>query len=181
MGKRARERRERRAKMDANKAFAGCRNAGQADSISDVDNELNKRPGDAAFQASSDYPAEMRESDLEDIRQFESVGSGISLFEGLQQRGMVLPHPEGLDEAQSKRKVLEVLGALADLRIFLIGFEKMSAQQLYATLWNQTLWEACYVRKRNPWAITMIDLSRRKPRSGMLGFLEKLKKPISVH
>ncbi len=167
--------------MDAGKTCAGCRNPGQADALNDLENGLNKLAGDAAFHASAEYPDGMSESDLEDIAKFESVGSGISLFEGLQQRGMVLPHPEGLDEAESKRKILEVLGALADLRIFLIGFDKMSARQLYATLWGRTLWEACYVRKRNPWAITMIDVSRPRLKSGMVEFLEKLKKPLSVH
>jgi hypothetical protein len=57
----------------------------------------------------------------------------------------------------------------------------MSARELYATLWHQTLWEGCYVRKRNPAALTLIDVSRRIPRSEMLEFLENLKKRESVH
>jgi hypothetical protein len=137
--------------------------------------------GDAVFGVSPDFPADVWESSLEDILEFESVGSGISLFEGLQLHGMDLPSPERLDEMQSARKVMEVLHALEDLRVFLIGFDEMTACELYSTLWNQTLWEGCYVRKRHPGAITLIDVSHKMQRSDMLRFLEGLSKTGSIH
>jgi hypothetical protein len=54
-----------------------------------------------------------------------------------------LPRPETLDEEQSAKKVAEVLRALEELQIILIGFEGMPARHFYRTLWNQTLWEGC--------------------------------------
>jgi len=56
----------------------------------------------------------------------------------------------------------------------------MSACELYSTLWNQTLWEGCYVRKRHPGAITLIDVSHKMLRSDMLQFLEDLRKPDCI-
>ncbi|MBZ5495756.1 MAG: hypothetical protein LAP85_05090 [Acidobacteriia bacterium] len=78
---------------------------------------------------------------MEDILAFESVGSGTSLFEGLQERGLDLPLPEKLDEQQSAEKATEVLHALACLRVYLIGFENMTAREFYSTLWNQNTQE----------------------------------------
>lgn len=120
---------------------------------------------------------EVRISNLEDILAFESVGSGPSLFEGLQQHGVDLPRPETLDERQSAEKVMEVMQALAGLRIFLIGIERMSPREAYSTLWNETLWEGCYARKRNPYACTLIDVTHTLSHEEMLQILEGRKVP----
>jgi hypothetical protein len=92
-----------------------------------------------------------------------------------------LPPPEKLNEIQSRRKVMEVLQALAELQIFLVGFDGMSSREFYRTLWEQTLWEGCYVRKRLPGAITLIDVSHKMLRSEMLQFLDALMKGSAVH
>jgi hypothetical protein len=136
--------------------------------------------GDALFWTAPDCPADLRKIHLEDIRAFESIGSGLSLFEGLQRNGIELPPPEKLDELQSERKVMEVLSVLADLRIFLIGFDGMSGREFYSTLWHRTLWEGCYVRKRIPGAITLIDISHRLLQSEMLQFLEDIRKSALI-
>lgn len=152
-----------------------------ADGASKLEEELKSlADGDAVFWTSGNCPAEIRRSNLEDILAFESVGSGTSLFEGLQEHGLELPPPEKLDERQSAEKVTEVLQALASLRIFLIGIEDMTPRQFYSTLWNQTLWEGCYIEKRNPGALTLIDVSHRLSRSDLLEFLEDLKRSGSV-
>jgi hypothetical protein len=139
------------------------------------------KDGDVVFGASEDCPSALRESNLEDILAFESVGSGTSLFDGLQQHGIDLPHPERLDEEQSTSKVEQVLHALLELQIILIGYEHMSARQFYWTLWNQTLWEGCYVRKRTPGALTIIDVSHSIPKSEIMAILEEAVKASSVH
>jgi hypothetical protein len=149
--------------------------------IQKLERELNDRAdGDAVFWSSPDCPPDALESNLEDILSFESVDSGVSLFEGLQQHGLDLPHPERLDEYRSACKVMEVLQALEDLRIFLVGFEGMNAREFYSTLWNQTLWEGCYVRKRHPGAITLIDVSHKMLRSELEQFLGDIQKPNRI-
>ena len=180
MGRQSRKHRELR------KSRNGSGNSRNADPdrmnrIEKLESELNNlADGDALFWFHPDFPADVQEENLEDILAFESVSSGTSLFEGLQQHGLDLPHPEKLDEYQSACKVMEVLRALEELRIFLIGFDSMSACELYSTLWNQTLWEGCYVRKRHPGAITLIDVSHKMLRSDMLQFLEDLRKPDCI-
>jgi hypothetical protein len=114
----------------------------------------------------------MKESDLEDILAFESVGSGPSLFEGLERHGLRLPPPDELNERQIIDKVREVANALLELQIALVGFEAMSPRELYSTLWNQTLWEGCYFKKRNPGALTVIDVSRQMSPAEIESFLE---------
>jgi hypothetical protein len=154
----------------------------QADRIKKLQENLRDlADGDASFNPSPLCPADLQEINLEDILAFESVGTGISLFEGMQIHGMDLPPPEKLNEIQSRRKVMEVLQALAELQIFLVGFDGMSSREFYRTLWEQTLWEGCYVRKRLPGAITLIDVSHKMMRSEMLQFLDALMKGSAVH
>jgi hypothetical protein len=150
--------------------------------IKKLRNELNSiSEGKAVFKASPDIPADALESGLEDIIAFESVGSGISLFEGLQQHGMKLPPPDKLNEFKSARKVMEIFRALEELRIFLIGFEEMNARELYSKLWHQTLWEGCYVKKRYPGAITLIDVSHKMMQSDIQQYLDDLMKANRIH
>jgi len=126
-------------------------------------------------------PPDVQETNLEDVIAFESVGSGPSLFEGLQANGVELPPPDQLDEDQSARKAEEVLHALAGIRVFLIGYAHMSARKFYRTLWHQTLWEGCYIEKRIPGAHTIIDVSHQMPRSALLEYLESMKSAAIVH
>ncbi|MFH1574990.1 MAG: hypothetical protein ABIG68_13480 [Acidobacteriota bacterium] len=136
--------------------------------------------GDAVFWTSGNLPDQIWESHLEHVLAFESVGSGISLFQGLQEHGVDLPPPEKLDEQQSAEKAREVLYALVGLRIFLVGFEGMTAREFCSTLWNQTLWEGCYVEKRNPGALTIIDISHSLSRQDWQRLLEELTESASV-
>ena len=154
----------------------------QADRIRKLQEDLNSLcGGEAVFKTSPALPADIQEASLEDILAFESVGTGISLFEGLQRHGMDLPPPEKLDELQSRRKALEVLNALADLQIFLVGFDQLSGRKLYRRLWSQTLWEGCYVKKRHPGAITIIDVSHKMSGSEIQQYLDNLMKQSAVH
>jgi len=176
MGRVSRERRERR-----NGDVAGDLEK-RLDRIRELQEELKRlADGDAVFSYSKLCPPEDLVTDLEDILAFESVGTGTSLFDGLQEHGLDLPHPEKLDEEQSALKAGEVFEALARMRIFLIGFDHMSARELYSTLWHQTLWEACYVEKRNQGAFTIVDVSHSLPRSEVLKYLESMRMPDFVH
>ena len=154
----------------------------QAERIKKLQENLNELAGgEAVFKASAAIPADVQETDLEDILAFESVWKGISMFEGLQMHGLDLPPPEKLNEFQSRRKVLEVMNALAELRIFLIGFNGMNGRESYRTLWHQTLWEGCYVKKRLPGAVTIIDVSRKMKRSEIQRYLDKMMEKSTVH
>ncbi len=154
----------------------------QSERIKKLEEELNNLAGgDAIFRPPPNCPADVWESHLEDILEFESVGSKISLFEGLQLRGLDLPPPEQMDERQSLKKVIEVLYALEDLQIFLIGFQEMTPRDFYSTLYNRTLWEGCYTKKRNPNAITLIDVSHKMPRSELLHYFENRVKRHSLN
>lgn len=137
--------------------------------------------GRAIFRPSPNLPDKVQETNLEDILAFESVGKGISMFEGLQRQGMELTRPDQLDEMQSRRKAMEVLQALAELRIFIVGFDGMNGRELYRTLWHKTLWEGCYVKKRHPGAVTLIDVSHRMKRSEMQQYLDRLVRQSTVH
>jgi hypothetical protein len=173
MGRKSREHRKRRE---------GKESGSESDRAKQLEEELTRlADGDAFFGTSKDCPADLHESNLEDILAFESVGSGTSLFLGLQEHGMDLPNPEELNEQQSTAKVHEVLHALLELQIILVGFASMPARKLYSTLWNETLWEGCYVKKRHPGAITVIDVSHRIPRSEMLKVLDEIARSDRIH
>jgi hypothetical protein len=149
--------------------------------IGDLEEQLKRlSDGEAEFWAAPDCPQETRETDLEDILAFESVENGVSLFEGLQKHGLNLPPPEGVSEESSADKVAEILYHLARLRIFLVGYHEMTAREFYTTLWYQTLWEGCYIEKRNPAAITIIDVSHGLSRPEWKEMLEELKKSTRV-
>ncbi len=168
MGRQSREHRERRESKGENP---------RNDRVRQLEEELNRlMDGETFFWTSNDCPPEVEESNLEDILAFESVGTGTSLFDGLQEHGLDLPHPDKLDDAQCEEKTGQVMRALEELRIVLIGFQGMSAREFYSTLWNQTLWEGCYVKKRNRGAMTIIDVSHSIPRSEMLQWLEEAAK-----
>jgi hypothetical protein len=150
--------------------------------IKKLQNKLKELSGGLlSFKTSPDLSADIVESYLEDIINFESVASGISLFDGLQQHGVHLPPPEDLNEFLSARKVKEIYRALEKLRIFLIGYEEMTARELYSTLWHQTLWEGCYIKKLHPGSITMMDVSHKMMQSDIQQHLDRLMKAERIH
>ncbi|MDR1728335.1 MAG: hypothetical protein LBT74_10510 [Acidobacteriota bacterium] len=137
--------------------------------------------GRALFWTAPGCPPEVRRAGLEDVLAFEDVGAGVPLFEGLRMQGLDLPNPDTLSEKQSADKAEEVLNALLDLQIILVGFEQMSGRQLYATLWRQTLWEGCYIKKRLPGSVTILDVSHSIPQTEMLQCLDDVMKLCSIH
>ncbi len=137
--------------------------------------------GKVIYKSPSAFPAEVQEMDLEDILAFENVGKGPSLFEGLQENGLALPHPAKLDESECRRKAEEIMLALAELRVFLLGFQGMTARELYRILWHQTLWEGCYVKKRYPGSVTLIDVSHKMSRREIQRQMERLMRAGTIH
>ena len=165
MGRKSREKKEQREAVNR---------------IAELEARVRDIAGGEAEFCYEDISPEVRRTELEDILAFESVGDGTSLFDGLQEHGLALPRPEQLDEEQCAQKAMAVLNELLHLRIILVGFEEMTARELYSTLWNQTLWEGCYVKKRNPGAITIIDVSHKMSRAEMLQWLKDLQQASTV-
>jgi hypothetical protein len=186
MGRKSRERRERRERQFRDAARSSAQEAMSDPSLSaraaELEDQLTRlADGDAAFWASPNLPDSIRISHLEDILAFESVGSATSLFRGLQEHGVDLPPPDRLNEGQSARKAMEVMRALARLRVYLVGFECMTPREFYFTLYNQTLWEGCYVEKQTPGLVTIIDVSHSLSRQDWLRFLGHFRERSSVH
>jgi hypothetical protein len=139
---------------------------GKVDRITRLEEKLGQVVDrDCYSEWSPDCPAELRESHLQDILAFESIQSGPSLFQGLQERGLELPHPKELNERQSAEKVGEILMALIHIQVFVVGLDQMTPGEAYSKLWHETLWEGCYVEKRTPGAITLVDASHKLSRS----------------
>ena len=161
MGRKSREKRERRARRTGNSSPTVTLKAeNRSGRVKQLEAELNQMAdGDASFWNREDCPSELRESHLEDVRAFESLSSGPSLFQGLEANGVDLPPPEKLNERQCAEKVVEILDALARVQVFVVGFEQWSPKQAYTKFWEETLWEGCYVEKKTPGGITMIDAS----------------------
>jgi hypothetical protein len=142
-----------------------------------------KRLSDGEFEllASPDCPPQLRKSYLEDVLAFESIHSGPSLFQGLQRKGLELPRPETLSERESADKVVEILEALAEIQVFVTGFEHMTPQEAYARFWNETLWEGCYAEKQTPGAITVMDASHQLSRTEVIDFMKDLQRACRIH
>jgi len=171
MGRKAREKRGRK------EARAEMTDAERQVVIDGIEERLiEMADGDLSSWTSPAFPAPDRQTYLEDVLAFEAVGSGPSLFEGLEAHGVSLPRPENLDEKQSLDKLREIVEALASVRIFLIGFEHLTPCEFYTTLWNETLWEGCYVEKRHPGAMTLMDVSHSIPRSDIMQYLKDLQR-----
>ncbi|MFZ0428162.1 MAG: hypothetical protein WAO20_08585 [Acidobacteriota bacterium] len=185
MGRKSRLKRERRSRSyreGEQPRWARAR-AEQAarEEVDRLETELNRlADGEASFWRSQDSPLEDQQTFLEDVLAFESVDKGVSLFRGLQQKGMKLPPPEELNEKQSRKKVGQIFKALSKLGVFLVGFENMSAREFYSKLYHQTLWEACYVEKRQPGAITMMDVSHSMTRGDFEALAQHMQ-PETVH
>jgi hypothetical protein len=73
-------------------------------------------------------------------RQFETADEK-SLFSALEDAGVALPYPDDLDDAQTNRKLWEVINALADLGVSLHNTDHLSDRELYAYLWSDALVE----------------------------------------
>jgi hypothetical protein len=150
--------------------------------IHELEEELRRLSnGNVVFRMINGCPPALRRAGLEDALAFESIESGISLFDGLQAHGLELPRPEVLDERQCAKKVEEIVFALLELHIVIIGFEGMSARKFYKTLWKETLWEGCYVPKKYPGSVTIIDVSRSIPKTEILKQLEEMMREHSIH
>jgi hypothetical protein len=185
MGRKSREKWERREGRAGRQQATGTEGMTEQERLSrigDIERELT-RLSDGEFESvqSSNCPLEDRHQYLEDVLAFESVGSGLSLFEGLEANGLKLPPPEQLNERQALTKLRKIVHALTKIGVFLIGFEDLSPQEFYSVLFHQTLWEGCYLKRRHPGSITFMDVSHRMSRWDLANFMKNLQKEMTVN
>jgi hypothetical protein len=185
MGRKSREKRERREGQAGSQQAAGAEamtDQQRLDRIGEIERELNwLADGDYASGGNTeDVPLEDRQNYLEDVLAFESVGSGPSLFEGLEANGLKLPPPERLSDRECFGKTKKIMKALLEIGVILMGFEHMSPRELYSTLFHQTLWEGCYAKRRFPGLITFMDVSHRMQRSEMVDIMKNIQRAQRV-
>ncbi len=177
MGRKSRMKRERRERGVDFKADREARTR-----VREIERELVRMSdGDYASWSSPDFPVADRQAYLEDILAFESIGSGPSLFEGLEEHGVRLPRPEDLDEEKTLKKLREIFFALSKIGVILNGYDDLSPKEFYSKLWHETLWEGCYIKRKNRASITFIDVSHGRWRSKVLRFLKERCKIGRVH
>lgn len=187
MGRKSREKRERRQRrhVDGQQPRWVRAQAERAarEEVCRLETELNRlADGEAVFGSSSpELSAEEEQTFLEDVLAFESVDKGVSLFLGLQRRGLKLPRPEELNERKSAKKVMQILDALANLGILLVGFQDLTPREFYSKLYHETLWEGCYVEKRQEGALTVMDVSHSMTRGDVEALMMKFQQPATVH
>src|SRR5688572_18080376 len=66
-------------------------------------------------------------------------GPETTNFQQLIAKGVQLPEPESIPDADVRKKLWEVLAALADLRVYLDNSDHLTDRQLYAKLWREML------------------------------------------
>src|SRR5262245_50585940 len=68
-----------------------------------------------------------------------AYGPTTTYFEQLISKGIDLPAPDALSDADIGKRLWEVTAGLASLRVYLEGTDHLSDRDLYATLWSHHL------------------------------------------
>jgi hypothetical protein len=74
------------------------------------------------------------------MQMFEN-GPTTTNFQQLVDRGIELPPPDGIPDADIRTRLWEVLNGLSELRVYLDETDHLSDRELYAQLWHATLRE----------------------------------------
>lgn len=106
---------------------------------------------------SPDCPPEIEEQFWEHVVAFEQA-DGVPLSDLLIERGVSLPPPEELDDAQLTEKLREVIHALAGLGTYLHSTDHLTDRDLYTHLWSESLREPTVIMPENPDFAYHIDL-----------------------
>ena len=134
------------------------RRANRRDGIADLKKQAEQLTGGRmTASVSRECPPEIEEQFWRHVVAFEQADP-VVLSDLLQQRGVVLPAPDELDDAQLTDKLWEVIHALAELGTFLHSTDHLSDRDLYAYLWRESLREPTVVMPDNPDFAYHIDI-----------------------
>lgn len=84
-------------------------------------------------------------------------GESPTLEEHLLQRGFTLPRPDELSDSELHDKLWDLIGALAELGVYLDSTDHMSDRELYYMLWQEELREPALVSPGDPNGAYCID------------------------
>ena len=79
-------------------------------------------------------------------------------FDRLLRLGVSLPEPDSLSQDALREKLWEVIGALAELRVFLHNTDHLSDRELYTHLWEHGLRQEIVDAPPDPQLQTHLDL-----------------------
>lgn len=96
--------------------------------------------GDMVAYEAEDAPAELVEGFWQHVVDYERAPD-TSTYEQLTRAGIVLPHPEELDDAALTAKLWEVVHVLAARNTYLERTDHLSDRELYTTLVEELLHE----------------------------------------
>lgn len=96
--------------------------------------------GEMTSWESEETPPEVSEQFWRNVMAFESAGSTCH-FDQLVQRGVQMPAPQELDDAQLSQKLWEVIHQLAEIDVYLSSTDHLGDRELYSLLWEDLLRE----------------------------------------
>jgi hypothetical protein len=94
--------------------------------------------GEMTEWESHDCPPDIAEAFWGNVLAYESAKTTCHFLQ-LEERGVELPQPEELDDAQLTAKLWEVIHALAGMNVFLSHTDHWSDREPYEHMWNETL------------------------------------------
>ena len=115
--------------------------------IENLKRQVEKLVDGEIVSYSSEYCSlETEEMFWEYVNAFEKVfenkhGDNISVFDTLTECGVVLPHPDELNDEQLTKKLWEAIWALSLLGTYFYSTDHLSDREFYEDLWHELLRE----------------------------------------
>src|SRR5215217_1855484 len=128
----------------------------QEERIAKLRQELEKLGGNALSLES--MPADMEEEFLKQVLEYECADP-ISLFRLLENSGLEIPLPDGLDDDAVTIKLKEIVERMASLGAYLLHTNHLTERELYVYLYHDGLREEAVLFPENPSYAYMIDLT----------------------
>jgi hypothetical protein len=104
-----------------------------------------------------DEDSPLAEEFWERVLEFEKAPRGTR-FAQLEEAGVALPPPDSLTDAGLDEKLWEVIGKLAELRVFLYHTDHLSDRELYVRLWDKLLREETTIMPPDPDSACHLDI-----------------------
>ena len=127
----------------------------QEERIARLRHEVEKLGGNT-MQLES-MPADMEEEFLRHVLEYEHA-EPISLFQLLENSGLVIVPPDQLDDEMVEIKLKEIIDRMASMGAYLLHTDHLSDRGLYEYLYHDGLREEAVLFPENPSYAYMIDL-----------------------